>query len=84
VEYWDNPEVHPDRFHELANGTLVGTNGYIEVTIQGPNLSIDYLDADGGSILKESFVPGGGAKWDGTLARTVVSDPQILNKMIYE
>jgi len=85
VEYWDNPDLHPDRFHKLSDGTLVGTNGYAMMTIQGSNLSLEYLDADGTSVLKESFLPGGGgATWDGTLARTVVSDPQILNRMIYE
>ena len=84
VEYWDNPEVHPDRFRTLSDGTVVGTNGYAQMTIQGSGLAIEYFDADGGSVLKESFAPGGGAAWDGTLVRTVVSDPQILNLMIYE
>jgi hypothetical protein len=84
VEYWDNPDLHPDRFHTLSDGTRVGTNGYAQLTIQGSNLSIEYLDADRTSVLQESFVPGGGAAWDGTLVRTVVSDPQILNRMIYE
>jgi hypothetical protein len=84
VEYWDNPDLQPNRFHTLSDGTRVGTNGYAMLTIQGPNLSIEYLDADRTSVLKESFVPGGGAAWDGTLARTVVSNPQILNRMIYE
>jgi hypothetical protein len=84
VEYWDNPDLHPERFRKLSDGTQVGTNGYVMMTIQGPTLSLEYHDADGSSILKESFVPGGGDSWDGTLARTVDSDPEILNKMIYE
>jgi hypothetical protein len=84
VEYWDNPAVHPERFHTLSDGTLVGTNGYAQMTIQGSNLWLEYFDANGASVLKESFVPGGGAAWDGTLVRKVVSDPQILNLMIYE
>lgn len=84
VEYWDNPDLHPDRFHELADKTKVGTNGFAEMTIQGSKLSIEYFDADRTSIFKESFVPGGGAAWDGTLVRTVESDPGILNQMIYE
>jgi hypothetical protein len=83
VEYWDNPSVHPERFHQLPDGTEIGTNGYAMVTIQGANLTIEYLDADGASILKEGFTAGGGENWDGTLMRTVISDPQILNKMLY-
>jgi hypothetical protein len=84
VEYWDNPDLHPDRFHKLSDGTLVGTNGYAMMTIQSSKLTLEYLDADGTSVLKESFVAGGGSTWDGTLSRTVESDPQILNRMIYE
>jgi hypothetical protein len=84
VEYWDNPDLHPDRFRELSDGTRVGTNGFAEMTIQGSNLSLEYFDVDRTSVLKESFAPGGGASWDGTLVRTVVSDPEVLNRMFYE
>jgi hypothetical protein len=45
---------------------------------------LEYLDFDGTSLLKESFVPGGGAAWDGTLVRTVVNDPFILNQINWE
>lgn len=69
---------------KLPDGTLVGTNGYALMTIQGSTLSLEYLDADQTSVLNETFVPSGGAAWDGTLVRTVVRDPQILNQMIYE
>jgi hypothetical protein len=52
---------------------------------RSPTLTLEYLDADGTtSVLKESFLPGGGPAWDGTLGRTVVSDPLILNHIIYE
>jgi hypothetical protein len=86
VEYWDGAiDVHPERFRKLGDGTIVGKNGYVQMVITGPTLSLEYLDADGvTSLLKESFIPGGGVAWDGTLVRTVVSDPQILNHMIYE
>jgi len=84
AEYWDNPDLHPERFHTLSDGTKVGTNGYAFMTIQGSGMSLEYRDADGTLVLEERFVPGGGAAWDGTLARTVINDPQILNKMIYE
>ena len=83
VEYWDSPDVHPERFRKLPDGTVVGTNGYALMTIQGSTLSLEYFDADQTSVLKETFVPGGGAAWDVTLVRTVVRDPQILNQMIY-
>ena len=84
IEYWDNPDVGPGRFHKLSDGTLVGTNGYAMMTIQDANLSLEYLDADGTSLLKENFAPGGAAAWDGTLVRTLVNDPEILNKEIWQ
>jgi len=85
VEYWDGlTDLHPNRFRKLSDGTLVGTNGYAEMTIQGSTLTLEYLDADGNSVFKESFVPGGGASWDGTLVRTVLKDPQILGRIVYE
>jgi hypothetical protein len=80
VEYWDNPDLHPDRFQTLSDGTRVGTNGYAMMTIQGSNLSLEYCDADRTSVLKESFTASGGGK----LRRSVVSDPEILNRMIYK
>jgi hypothetical protein len=84
VEYWDNRDLHPERFQKLGDGTVVGTNGYALMTIQGSTLSLEYLDANGTSIFKETFVAGGGLAWDGTLMRTIVSDPGILNQMTYE
>jgi hypothetical protein len=85
VEYWDGlTDLYPNRFRKLSDGTLVGTNGYAEMTIQDSTLTLEYLDADGNSVLKESFVSGGGAAWDGTLVRTVVTDPHILGQIIYE
>lgn len=84
VEYWDNPDLHPERFRELVDGTRVGTNGFAEMTIQGPSLTLEYFDADRTSVFKESFAPRGEGVWDGTLARTVSHDPGILNLMIYQ
>lgn len=54
------------------------------MVIQGNTLTLEYLDADRTSLLKESFVPGGGGNWDGTLTRTIVDDLQILAQIIYE
>jgi hypothetical protein len=85
VEYWDGlTDLHPNRFRKLSDGTLVAANGYAEMTIQDSTLTLEYLDADGNSVLKENFEPGGDASWDGTLVRTVVSDPHILGQIIYE
>ncbi len=84
VEYWDGlTTVHPNRFRRLAGGTLVGTNGFAELTLRGASLSIDYLDAGGTPVLQENFTPGGGAAWDGTLIRTVTNDPGLLNRITY-
>lgn len=85
VEFWDGEtDVYPGRFHKLSDGTTVGTNGYAQMTIQDSTLTIEYLDAGKTSVLKESFVPGGGASWDGTLVRTIVDDPKILTHIFYE
>jgi hypothetical protein len=85
VEYWDGlTDIYPNRFRKLSDGTVIGTNGYVEMQIQGSTLTLEYLDADRTSVLKESFVPGGGASWDGTLVRTVVDDPHILGKITYQ
>jgi len=86
VEYWDGAtDAHPERFQTLSDGTVVGTNGYVQMVIKDALLTLEYLDANGTtSLLKESFVPGGGAAWDGTILRTVISDPAILSHLIYE
>jgi hypothetical protein len=83
VEYWDGlTDVYPNRFQKLQGGTVVATNRYVEMTIQNATLTLDYFDADGASVFEESFVPGGGDSWDGTLVRTVVNDPHILGHII--
>ena len=64
VEYWDGD---PARFQPLNDGTLAGTNGYADMVIQGSTLTLEYRDADGLSVLKESFVPGSGPRGTGTL-----------------
>jgi hypothetical protein len=81
VEYWDGL---PQRVQTLADGTEVSRNGYAMMTIQGPKLTLEYFDADGASVLRESFTPNGGANWNGTFTRTVESDPQILNQLIWQ
>jgi len=84
VEYWDGSmDTRPERFQKLDDGTVVSRNGYVQMTIQDSTLTLEYLDFDKTSVLKESFVPGGGGAWDGTLVRTVVNDPGILTHVIW-
>lgn len=45
-----------DRFHKLDDGTEVGENGFVIVTIQGPTLTLDYRDIRNESLLVERFV----------------------------
>jgi len=83
VEYWDGDQQdHPERFCRLSDGTLVGANGYAQMVIQDSTLTLEYLDADRTSVLKESFVPSSAG--DGTLVRTVINDPAILYHMTYK
>jgi hypothetical protein len=85
VEYWDGlTDIHPERFQTLPDGTQIAMNGYAQMTIQGNTLTLEYRDADGTLALKESFTPGGDAVWDGILTRTVLADPQLLNRLIWE
>jgi hypothetical protein len=75
VEYYDG---NPARTRTLNDGIVVGLNGYVQMVIQGEELTLEYLDINKLSLLKESFRPGGTTNWDGTLVRTVVSDPGLL------
>jgi hypothetical protein len=85
VEYWDGlTDIHPERFQTLPDGTQIAMNGYAQMTIQGNTLTLEYRDADGTLALKESFTLGGDAVWDGILTRTVLADPQLLNRLIWE
>jgi hypothetical protein len=81
VEYWDGDK---SRFQTLQDGTVVSKNGYVQMTINGPTLTLEYLDSDKTSVLKESFAPNGGDTWDGTLSRTIVNDPHILTQITWE
>ena len=56
----------------------------MQMIIQGATLSLEYIDVNKTSLLKETFLPGGTGDWDGTLTRSVVSDPQILEHVSYE
>jgi hypothetical protein len=81
VEYYDGDRK---RWRTLEDGTVVGLNGYVEMVIQDSTLTLEYLDINRTSLLKESFQPGGAGGWDGTLVRTLASDPSVLQHVIYE
>jgi hypothetical protein len=83
VEYYDAAD-NPGRTQTLDDGTTVGLNGYVQMVIQGAVLSLEYLDVNKTSLLKETFQAGSTGNWDGRLARTVVSDPHILQHVTYE
>jgi hypothetical protein len=80
VEYYDG---NPARTRTLSDGTAVGLNGYVQMVIQDEALTFEYLDINKLSLLKESFHPGGAGTWDGTLVRTVMSDPDLLQHVTY-
>ncbi len=81
VEYYDG---NPARRKTLDDGTVVGLNGYVQMVIQDSALTLEYLDINKLSLLKESFHPGGAGNWDGTLVRTVVNDPGVLQHVTYQ
>ena len=63
------------RAYPLDDGTKVGKNGFVNITIDGPTLRLDYRDIDDISVLSETFAAGA----NGTLAHTM-NDPGILTK----
>lgn len=81
VEYYD---ASPDRTQKLDDGTVVGLNGYVQMVIQDSVLTLEYLDINQTSLLKESFQVGAAGAWDGSLVRTVVNNPGILQHITYE
>jgi hypothetical protein len=65
------------RSHKLDDGTAVGQNGYVNVTIEQAALKLEYRDIDNTLLLIETFTPGAGGALDYT-----VSDPAgILKKL---
>jgi Calcineurin-like phosphoesterase len=75
VELYDSD---PKRRQTLDDGTVAGLNGYVRMTINGPELKLEYFDVKQELLFTETFKPGGGAgAWDKTLARNIVN-PGIL------
>jgi hypothetical protein len=62
-----------NRSHVLDDGTPVGENGFVVLSIAGPELTLEYRDTDDTSVLTERFHP----RADGALDYRRI-DPGIL------
>ena len=71
LQYYDK------RSHALDDGTNVGENGFLNATIVGDTLTLDYRDIDNKTVLVESFTRTSGAHFSYKL----VNDPGILAKV---
>jgi hypothetical protein len=56
LRFYDHRTDYP-----IGNGDTAGWNGFANLTLSGPNLTIDYLDIDNTRLYTESFTatPGG-------------------------
>ncbi|HEY1241487.1 MAG TPA: metallophosphoesterase [Bryobacteraceae bacterium] len=70
-------QYHDTRSHGLDDGSKVGQNGFVNATIRGDTLTLDYRDIDNQSVLVESFTRTSGANFSYKL----VADPGILVKV---
>ena len=50
--------LYDTRTHKLDDGSLVGQNGFLDVTIQGPTLTLEYRDIDNILLFSEQFSTG--------------------------
>jgi hypothetical protein len=76
VELYDGD---PARTQTLDDGSVVGLNGYVQMKIQGADLTLEYFDQDQKSLFAETFRPGGAAgASDKTLVRTTRNAPTLL------
>src|SRR5262249_20118189 len=46
------------RSHTLDNGTPVGQNGFVNLTVEGDRLTLDYRDIGNTQLLVETFTAG--------------------------
>jgi hypothetical protein len=67
-------QLYDPRTRNLSDGTAVGVNGFVNLTIAGTVLTLDYRDIDNTQLLVESFTATGG----GGFTQTVVKNPGIL------
>jgi hypothetical protein len=56
LEFWDS------RSHTLSNGVTVGENGFVNIAIQGEELTLDYRDIRNKQVFLETFRAGAGGK----------------------
>ncbi|HWB87436.1 MAG TPA: metallophosphoesterase [Bryobacteraceae bacterium] len=68
---------YDQRSHQLDDGTPVGQNGYLNVTIQGGTMTLEYRDIDDKQLLVETFTAGAG----GSLQYAVNDQAGILKKV---
>ncbi len=66
--------LYDPRQHTLDDGSAVGENGFVNLSIEGAVLTLDYRDITNTQLLVESFTADGA----GGFRRAVVNDPGIL------
>jgi hypothetical protein len=53
---------HDDRTnYPIGDGSKAGWNGFVNLTLQGPKLNLEYRDVTGKRLFHESFVADGNA-----------------------
>jgi hypothetical protein len=65
---------YDSRTHSLDDGSAVGENGFVNLTIEGPVMNLDYRDMSNQQLLLETFTAGA----EGAIQHAVVTDPGIL------
>ena len=76
-----DPSEAPVRFYDshfvtLDNGTKVGRSGFVNVTIENDQLTLEYRDIDNTLLLVERFTPGA----NGELNNIILTEPGILHR----
>jgi predicted phosphodiesterase len=67
-------QLYEQRTHMLDDGSRVGENGFVNLNIEGPAMTLEYRDIANVPLLVEKFT----AAPDGAIQYAVVSNPQIL------
>jgi hypothetical protein len=70
-------KFYDKRTHLLDDGSPVGENGFVVLTIDGPTMNLHYRDSSNTELLAERFIADG----DGALQYLVVTDPGILQQV---
>jgi Calcineurin-like phosphoesterase len=64
------------RTHKLDDGSVVGQNGFVRVSLHNQTLGLTYCDADGALLLEETFTAAANL----ALERKIVADKGLLTK----